>query len=70
MRGGGGIMIGKKNNEEIKMAIHHDKHAYGNLEKLSKDMSESEIEKNLAELAAYAEEEEEKEEEGEKRDDN
>lgn len=32
------------------MAIHHDSHAYGNLEKLKKDMSEEELLKMLSSL--------------------
>jgi len=50
------------------MAIHHDKHAYGNLEKLDRDMTEEEILKNLSSL--NSEEEEEEKEEGEKRNEN
>ncbi len=32
------------------MAIHHDKHAYGNLEKLQEDMGEEELLKMLSSL--------------------
>lgn len=32
------------------MAIHHDKHAYGNLEKLQEDMAEEELLKILSSL--------------------
>lgn len=32
------------------MAIHHDKHAYGNLEKLQEDMAEEELLKMLSSL--------------------
>ncbi len=53
------------------MAIHHDKRAYGNLERLNREMSEEEIFLALRKLNApeNARTEEEKEEnEGEKGD--
>lgn len=54
------------------MAIHHDKHAYGNLEKLNKNMSEEELFKMLGKLNApenaRAEEDKKRNEKGEKDD--
>lgn len=40
------------------MAIHHDSHAYGNLEKLKSDMSEEELLKMLALLNSTDEKQE------------
>lgn len=48
------------------MAIHHDSHAYGNLEKLKSDMSEEELLKMLSLLNSS--EEEDKDEKGENKD--
>lgn len=45
------------------MAIHHDSHAYGNLEKLKKDMSEDELLKMLSSLHEAKDEKDEKDHE-------
>lgn len=51
------------------MAIHHDKHAYGNLEKLQEDMAEEKLIKMLSSLKekeSGGEKDDKKEEEEEK----